>query len=77
MPPPGGPAGGGTAPTWTPARPGVSRPGRPLLEALVALVDEGATQPDPPRRSPAGPGVSARIVYHHFAGVRQLLEAGV
>ena len=49
---------------------------RALLEALVALVDEGATRPTLPavaRRA----GVSTRTVYHHFAGVRQLLEAGV
>ncbi len=47
-----------------------------LLEALVALVEEGAARPTVPAVA-ARAGVSVRIVYHHFAGVQQLLDDAV
>jgi AcrR family transcriptional regulator len=49
---------------------------RALLEALVAIADEGTTRPTLPAVAHRA-GVSVRTVYHHFTGVRQLLEAGV
>ncbi len=49
---------------------------RALLDALVALVDEGATRPSVPEIARRA-GVSVRTVYHQFDSIQQLLEAGV
>jgi AcrR family transcriptional regulator len=49
---------------------------RALLDALVALVDEGTTRPTVPQIARRA-GVSVRTVYHQFDSIRQLLEAGV
>ncbi len=47
-----------------------------LLESLVALVDEGVARPTVAEVAGRA-GVSVRIVYHHFAGVQDLLDAAV
>ncbi len=47
-----------------------------LLEALVALIDERNSHPTIPDVADRA-GVSVRIVYHHFGGIRELLVAAV
>ncbi len=49
---------------------------RLLVEALLALVDEGATAPTT-RQVAERAGVSLRIVFHRFRGTQGLLVAGV
>ncbi|HEY5108662.1 MAG TPA: TetR/AcrR family transcriptional regulator [Acidimicrobiales bacterium] len=47
-----------------------------MLDALLALIREGADQPTVPVVA-ARAHVSARIVYYHFGGIHELLVAAV
>lgn len=74
------PSGVGPAP-WAPSARDArvakgERTKRVVVEALLALIDEGEARPTPKQVADRA-GVSVRLVYHHFRGVNGLLLAAV